>query len=111
MSSFKKYKTLLPIIVVMATAIGIVAILSWTAKDPTFGKNGFTRRVDNIGIKMINAIAKDADIMHVCGIANNHLYFKTKVPGKILETDYSLKNAKYLNFDVPNTTKIVSSFS
>ena len=111
MRSFKNYKIVLSIAGVMLAAIGIVAILSWSSKDLTFENNGFTRRIERPELKMNSAIVKDDGVIQICGLTNDRLFFKTKIPGKIFETNYELKNEKYLTFNVPTDTKIVSSFS
>ena len=106
---FKNHLFLTP--TVMAAAIFLVCALAWRALVPLNEKKGFNRKLITKDIKMLHITNKPEDVLDFSGNTNHHIYFKTKYPSKIYQTDLQLNNGEYININVPNEKGIASIFN
>lgn len=84
----------------MVAAVGLVTILAWSALKPINQKNNFTRTMISSELQMLNVVDKPKDVLSISGATDHHIYFKTKNPSVIYETDNTLQNARYVNLNL-----------
>lgn len=109
---FIKNKHVVLVPVVMFGALGLVATLAWKSMKPLREKNGFVRVLSSqTTLPLINVSPKNEEIVDIAGVTKTQIYFKTRIPGILLTTDYNLKNKKYINLNIPNKDKIGALFS
>jgi hypothetical protein len=106
-----KRKHIAGIIMVMCFAVGIVAALAWVSLRPISQKNGFLRNVRQNELQLANVIPKGSDIIGIAGATEYHIYFKTKDPSVIWQTNYNLNQGKYIRLRTPAMSKLASAFN
>jgi len=96
----------------MAIAIIAIAIVSWTAIKPAYEKNGFNRQLAHTSLTLANVTNKeDGGITDISGITPSHIYFSTRIPGKLWVTDNNLENGHYITIHIPGDPKTISAFT
>ena len=73
--------------------------------------NGFSRKFYHAAIQPLyhSKITKEARA--ICGVQTNHIYFETRTPALIIETDSTLANTHILKFDLPRKEIIQTLFT
>jgi hypothetical protein len=103
-------KPLFLIPVIMAAAVGLVAILAWNALRPINQKNGFKRDFIASELRRLDLETMKGNVSSIAGVTDHHVYFKTKDPSQVWVTDNTLQNGKYVTLNVPNHPRIASAF-
>lgn len=94
----------------MAAAIILVSILAWRALVPINQKNGFGRNFITTKLTMLRVSKPTEIVAGIAGITEHQIYFKTKDPSKLWQTDQNLQNGKLIALNIPNNSRIASAF-
>jgi hypothetical protein len=95
---------------IMASAIALVTALAWHSLVPFNTKTGFNRIILPFKVEMLNAIQKPRDVVDYAGSTNSHVYFRTKDPGKLFQTDCNLNNGIYIDLRLTKSEMFSSFF-
>lgn len=107
-----KNKHLFYIPLVIVFAIALVGVLAWDTMKDANKKNGFTRNfIHKDYPRVISSLAKDPEIIELCGSTPSALYFKSKNPKHILITDYDIKTKRYENINSPDDKRISQAYN
>ncbi|MDF2191228.1 hypothetical protein [Paraflavitalea sp. CAU 1676] len=98
MHKMKKHS--LYILFTLVSAAILVGILAAITVNPTFQSNGFNRKADAYKLEVL-ASGHRNDAIELIHTTPRNLYFKTTTPGKILVTDYQIKESHYLTYPLP----------
>ncbi|MFT4152362.1 hypothetical protein [Parafilimonas sp.] len=95
---------------IIILAIGIITLLAWLSNKEINRPNGFKRIFKPVATLVSFRPINNRQITSISGLYNNHLYFETKDPSVLFETNLKLNSSDTLKLHLTASEKISSLF-